>query len=244
MTIVAIVQARMASSRLPGKSLTMLAGRPLIDHVVTRVAAARRVDRVVLATSEASSDDRLARHAREVLGMAVFRGSESDVLNRVAGAAIAFGASAAVRVTGDDPLKDPGIIDRVVAAHASDPAIAYACNNNPPSFPEGLDVEVVSTEALAAADAEANDPFEREHVTPFVRNRPERFPQTNVHAGRALSHHRWTLDTSQDVQFFEAVFDLLGGEGVPPWEDVLAILERRPDIAALNAEVVRSALYR
>lgn len=241
MSVVAIIQARMGSSRLPGKSLTDICGKPLIARVAERVLAARKVDRVAVATTTAATDDPLRDYIAG-LGLPVVRGPEIDVLGRYARAAVELDARVVVRITGDDPLKAPEVIDRVVGAFLDGDPVAYACNNAPPTFPEGLDVEVMTFDALRAADAEATEASDREHVTPFLRQRPDRFPSINVAWGTDLSSHRWTLDTEDDLAFFRAVFAEMG-DGILPWRDVLKLLQDRPALRALNASVARSSLY-
>ena len=173
MRTVAIIQARMGSTRLPGKTLADLAGKPVLDWVVRAARAALGVDDVWVATSTAAADDRVAErcHAN---GVAVFRGSETDVLDRYAGAVRASGAEIVVRITADCPLLDPAVIAETVRLRSMCGA-AYASNVDPPTWPDGLDCEVVTAEALLAAAAEATRPSDREHVTTFVRNNRDRF---------------------------------------------------------------------
>lgn len=202
----AVVQARMSSGRLPGKVLAPIAGRPGILFMYERLLRARRLDGICLATSVDSSDDPLAEAARGA-GMPVFRGSLDDVLDRFVGAARLHGSEIVVRLTGDCPLIDPDLVDRVVAL-LDEEGYDYVTNGNPPSFPDGLDAEAVRREALESAGVEASFGSEREHVTLFIRNRPERFRCGNLRSPFDLSALRWTIDYQDDL---ELVRQLVGG---------------------------------
>ena len=244
MEITAIIQARMGSTRLPGKSMLPLAGIPLIQHVVQRVQAASAIHQTVVATTEAAADDPLAAFLAKI-GVPVFRGDENNVLKRYADAARYFGGHAIVRVTGDDPLKDPLVLDQVIARFIdAGGACDYVSNNNPPTFPEGMDVEIFSTEALLAIEQLATTDFEREHVTAYFYRHSDQFRCLNVANSEDLSHHRWTLDTREDLDFFQAVLkEFNHSERVPNMQDVLALLGRKPELTAINAHVRRSACY-
>jgi spore coat polysaccharide biosynthesis protein SpsF len=202
----AVVQARMSSGRLPGKVLAPIAGRPGILFMYERLLRARRLDGICLATSVDSSDDPLAEAARGA-GMPVFRGSLDDVLDRFVGAARLHGSEIVVRLTGDCPLIDPDLVDGVVAL-LDEEGYDYVSNANPPTFPDGLDAEAVRMEALESAGAEASFGSEREHVTLFIRNRPERFRCGNLRSPLDLSALRWTVDYQDDL---ELVRQLVGG---------------------------------
>lgn len=233
---VAIVQARMRSERLPGKAMVDIAGKPAIHYVLTRIAGAANVDEVWLACSEDSADDPLAAYA-EGLDTRVLRGSENDVMSRFASVAAKAGADVIVRVTGDCPFTDPAVIDRVVAAfHAGD--ADFVSNTQHRSYPDGLDVEVFSRDALDRADREATDPFLRLHVSPYLHGRlRDRLPWggfsiAQVFQDQDFSHLRWTLDEPEDLEFFRrAVPDLPAEFG---WLDVVALVTRRPDLARIN----------
>lgn len=242
---VAIVQARMGSTRLPGKVMMPLAGRPVIDHVIDRVSAAPGIDAIVLATTTRPEDDALAAHvaARPV---AVHRGSDTDVLARFDGAARMADARTVVRITADDPVKDPDVIGTVVAAFGnSDPAFDYVSNTMRPTWPEGQDTEVFSAAALYRAAAEATDPYDREHVTPYFYRNPDLFRCHSVEQALDMSSVRLTLDTPEDFLFFETLFDVLGGDGrMIRLPEILELLAARPEIVTINAAVTRSAAYR
>ena len=190
MKVVAIIQARMGSSRLPGKVLVDLCGRPVLHWVCDRVGRTAGVDRVVVATSDRAGDDRIAElcHA---LGVAVVRGSERDVLGRFRLAAEQHAADVVVRVTGDCPLLDPVVSGEVIAL-LSGSSYQYASNVHPRRFPRGLDTEAFTVGALRAAADEADHPSDREHVTPYLLTHPDRFSAGAVVADADYSQHRWT----------------------------------------------------
>lgn len=241
MNVIAIIQARMGSTRLPGKVLADLHGWPMLARVVQRAARTQNVAEVVVATSTRADDDAIERLCRR-MATPCFRGSEHDVLDRYYQAARAFRADAVVRITSDCPLIDPGLIDRVVGEFlARQPAIHYACNSMPyKTFPRGLDTETVRFDALERAWREDRDPARREHVTPYVYRHPHRF---RLHAvlGRAdYSHLRWTVDTPEDLRFVRCIYQYFG-DGLFSWEDVLAALEMHPDWQTINQDVQQKA---
>ena len=235
---VAIVQARMTSSRLPGKVLMDLAGAPMLQRVVERAQRARGVDAVVIATSDRPTDDPVAALGAS-LGVPVVRGSEHDVLSRYCEAATRSSAARVVRITADCPLLDPAVVALVIAAFAATPC-DYASNLEPPTFPDGLDVEVMSREALDRAGRDATLRSEREHVTLHIRNHPERYRMQSVRRTPDLSHLRWTVDEPADLEFARAVYAALP-EPTAGTEAVLAVLAERPDLTALNAAFPRNA---
>jgi glutamate-1-semialdehyde 2,1-aminomutase/spore coat polysaccharide biosynthesis protein SpsF len=212
-----------------------LGGRSALEHVLRRCAAIPGVDTVVCATTSASTDDPVAREA-ERLSVSVFRGSETDVLARYAGAAEAVGAQTVMRVTSDCPLIDPAVCGAVLNLVTSGKAV-YATNNMPPSWPHGLDCEAFSTEALLRANREARGADEREHVTPWLRRNPELARVNLKGPGGARAQMRWTLDYPEDFKFLTAVFARLPDKpAITGWEMVADMLERHPEITALNTE--------
>jgi spore coat polysaccharide biosynthesis protein SpsF len=237
MTVAAIVQARMTSTRLPGKVLMEAAGRAMLAHQIERVRRAGTVDLLCIATTTNAQDDPVAALA-EAEGVAVFRGSEQDVLDRFTGAAESVGADIAVRLTGDCPLTDPALVDAVVTAfRAADPPVDYATNSFPRTWPIGLDVEVASMAALRIANAEATDRYDREHVMPFLYRQPERFRVASVPAPEDLSGHRWTLDEPADFDLLRRILEALAAKPGFGWRDVIDLLETHPEWNTLNASV-------
>jgi spore coat polysaccharide biosynthesis protein SpsF len=240
MSTIGIIQARMGSTRLPGKVLENVGGRLVLARVVERARRASLLDTVVVATTTAPADDAIAEWCgRE--GVPCFRGSEDDVLDRYLGAAREFGADVVVRLTADCPLLDPGVIDLVIAAFAGEPC-DYAANILEPTYPDGLDTEVFSRAALERAAAEAGLPSEREHVTPYIRNHPELFVVRSVRGARDLSGLRWTVDERQDLDLVRSIFEALG-DGDFGLDEVLALYDARPDLHQVNAGIARNEGY-
>lgn len=235
--VLAILQARMSSSRLPGKVLAEVAGAPMILRQIERLKRARRLDRIVVATSTEAGDDVLADTLVEA-GVAVFRGALDDVLGRFIGAMDAFGpAATVVRLTADCPLADPGVIDATVACFERADA-DYASNTGEPrTFPKGLDVEVFRAAALREAAAETADPYDREHVTPFIYRRPERYALA-FHAQPTIEGDiRWTVDRPDDLEFVRAVYDALyPADPAFSSNDVRAFVRSRPDLLTLGGD--------
>jgi spore coat polysaccharide biosynthesis protein SpsF (cytidylyltransferase family) len=241
------VQARQGSTRLPGKALMEISGRPMVAHVVARIAVTPGVDQVVVATTVNAEDDALADFARAA-DIACVRGSADDVLDRFRSAVRAYPADVLVRVTADCPLLDPAVSGLVVAEYlrrARD--LDYASNVHPPTYPDGLDTEVFSRAALERAGQEAplHSSRDREHVTPYIWERPERFRLANVEHHEDLSALRWTVDDARDLEFARAVYGALAPDGTRPFGmgDVLALLRARPSLGALNAGTRRNEFF-
>jgi glutamate-1-semialdehyde 2,1-aminomutase/spore coat polysaccharide biosynthesis protein SpsF len=204
MTTAAIIQARMSSSRFPGKMLTPLRGVPLILHSLRRAQAAKRVDVVVLATSDQVDDNPLAELVAKE-GFAVHRGSLDDVLTRFAGAARAVKADVVVRITGDCPLIDPAVLDALLERFSAE-SLDYLSNISPPTYPDGLDLEVMRYDALAKVERDAQPGHHREHVTPYFRENPGIFRVANfVNPAGDQSKYRWSVDRKSDLELVEAL---------------------------------------
>lgn len=242
MTTTVVVQARMGSSRLPGKVLADLGGRPVLDLLLDRLAALPDTT-VVLATSDRDLDDPVAAHG-ERRGAAVVRGPEDDVLARFVLALDEHPADVVVRITADCPLVDPAVVAAAVAAHHETMA-DHTSNILHRTFPDGLDVEVVAAPVLRQAADEAVDPADREHVTPFVYHRPDRFRLVSVEAEPALGRERWTLDTAADLDRLRAIVADLADPVAAGWHEVLAVAGRHePEGAVDLIEGVRVAEHR
>jgi spore coat polysaccharide biosynthesis protein SpsF len=241
MSVVAVVQARIGSTRLPGKVLLDVGGASMLARTVRRLQRARLLDAVVVATSTKAEDDTVERAAREI-GVMVCRGSESDVLARYAQAAREVRAEVIVRVTSDCPLIDPDVVDFVVAAfRASCPPADYASNTQQRTYPRGLDVEVLSAAALARANRDAHTETQREHVTPYVYQNPAMFRLVSVTNDRDLGRYRFTVDTAEDLAFVRAVYARLDGDAFG-WRDVVRLLDVEPHLADINRDVVQKQL--
>lgn len=237
-----IVQARMGSTRLPGKVLAPVLGRPLLAYQLERLGRVRAVATIVVATTNLPADDVIASLC-SALGVQVFRGSEHDVLSRFAGASAEVVADIIVRSTADCPLIDPTLVDEVVALVESG-TCDYASNTLERTYPRGLDVEAMTREALGIAAAEAIPGPEQEHVTPFIYSRPERFRLCGVRAGRDLSNERWTVDTPEDFELIRRILEELYPRRPDfGWEDVVEVLDRNPEWRLLNANVEQNPVF-
>ncbi len=238
---VAIIQARMGSTRLPGKVLTELGDRPAIAWVVRAARETIGIDEVWVATSTARSDDAVAAWC-ESNDVPVHRGSEDDVLDRYAGAMQASAAEVVIRITADCPLLDPGVVAQTVRLRASTGA-DYVSNQDPPTWPDGLDCEAMTAAALATAAREATRSSDREHVTPFIRNNRARFSaETLVSPLPGLTTERWTLDTADDLAFLRAVVARLPtADRAPSHLEVLSLLDREPQLREINRRETRNA---
>lgn len=237
--ILAVLQARMSSRRLPGKVMLPLAGAPMLARQLERIERATRLDAIVVATSVSVDDDPVAALAVG-RGAGLFRGQLEDVLDRFYRAAAPYAPSHVVRLTGDCPLADPTLIDMLV-----DFALAggydYASNTLEPRWPDGLDVEIVRFDALESAWAEARRPYEREHVMPFLTTRPDRFKLGSLVTPEDLSGLRWTVDERADYTFVQRIYEALyPAKPAFTTADVLALLSKCPELAAINAGIGRN----
>jgi spore coat polysaccharide biosynthesis protein SpsF len=231
--IVAIVQARLSSSRFPSKVLAPLAGAPMIAQQLARIKQAQLIGKIIVATSDDASDYKLVEYLQSI-DVPFYRGSLNDVLARFHGAAQACNADIVLRLTGDCPLIDADVIDQLVLQF-SNGAYAYGSTASPPSYPDGLDVEIMTMAALETAYKEAQLPSEREHVTPYIRNHPERFNALNITGIHDFSHLRWTVDYPDDLQMIE---NMIAHLKVPFLEadrfDFYRIIEKNPNLKEMN----------
>jgi spore coat polysaccharide biosynthesis protein SpsF len=258
--IVAIIQARMGSTRLPGKVLLDIAGEPMLERVVARTSRAGTVDQVIVATTIDSSDDPVAAWC-EANDVFCTRGSQTDVLDRYYQAALPAKADVVVRITGDCPVIDPALIDECVETLLKK-SLDFTCNRLPPPFtrtyPIGLDTEVCTYPALEQAWNEATEPFHREHVMPYlyegvvlkvVRDHclegvsRRNFKVAQLHHTPDYGQMRWTVDTSEDLEFIRRVYARFDGKDDFSWKDVLTLVQSEPELAAINASVRHKTLY-
>lgn len=242
MNSVAIIQARMGSTRLPGKVLADINGQPMLKRLIERVRATSGIDRVVVATTTERSDDILtewcAAHA-----LPVYRGSVDDVLDRFWQCAQRHPAEYIIRVTADDPLKDPKVIAQALALCASEPDVDYASNTLQPTYPEGLDIEVVRYRTLERAAREATLPSEREHVMPYVWKHPDRFVLRGFGMRPNLSHWRLTVDKPADLELVRRIFTHFADQPLVGYQTVIAWLSKHPELLAINAGTIRHEGY-
>ncbi len=237
MKTVAIVQARMGSTRFPDKVMRPIGGTPMIGLLLERLAKSRRIYQIVLATSKNPRNEPLGRYARE-LGFAVSQGSEDDVLDRYCQAAKREGADTVVRVTGDCPLIDPLLVDAVIGKFF-DSGVDYASNTSPPTYPDGLDTEVFSYRALETAGRQAKAPGEREHVTPYIRE-SKQFTHLNYANDTDQSGERWTVDEPEDFEVIQRVFEHFHPRRDFGWLEVLALRNERPELFMANRHLMRN----
>jgi spore coat polysaccharide biosynthesis protein SpsF len=212
----------------------------MLAWVVSRTRRSSTIDEVVVATTDSPADDAIVAECT-ALGVAVFRGSENDVLDRYHRTAEAFDSDTVVRITSDCPLMDPEVVDRVVAAFTDSP-IDYASNTLARGYPRGLDVEVFSRAALEEAWNRADRPHERVHVTPFIYQNPERFKLHAVPCEEDHSDLRWTVDTIEDLEMVRGIAEALGGRGDFGWQDAVDVVRRNPRLADINRSVRQKAL--
>lgn len=234
----AVVAARMASERLPGKSMASLVGRPAFAHIVDRLRRSPYLDGIVLATTESPTDDPLRACARQV-GIPAFSGSTADVLGRTLAAAKSVGANVIVQVTGDCPLIDAAVVDRVIEAYRGAKP-DYTSNRLTPTYPNGMDTEVFATSVLEQVAGLTDDPADREHVSLYIYDHPERYRLLNVFAPpeHAWPELRLTLDTTEDLQLIRAVFEALYPKD-PAFglSEILTYLRDHPTILEYNKDV-------
>lgn len=240
MKTLVVVQARMGSSRLPGKVLLPLAGRPLLERMLERLQSAQFPFRVCVATSVAAEDDPIRELCRRA-AVPVVSGHPTDLLARHVQAGRELGADIVVKIPSDCPLIDPDVVDRVLEHYrAFGERLDFVTNLHPPSWPDGNDVEVVPMRVLETANREATRAFEREHTTPFIWERPTRFRLENVSLsdGKNLAKtHRFTIDYQEDYDFVARVYDELWRTDRPIFKlcDILALLTQKPDLMDINA---------
>ena len=235
--IIAIVQARMESTRFPGKVMHKVNGVPMIELLLARLSKASSINKIVLATYDSKKNESLVRHV-DGLGYEVFVGSKNDVLDRYYKAAKKFNATDIIRITGDCPLIDADLVDEVVNLFLSKKT-DYACNNNPPTFPDGLDVSIFTFNALEDAWNNAKNSFEREHVTPFIRN-SRKFYRENYICDEDLSSGRWTVDEPPDMEVISKVFKYFYPRLDFGYKEVNELSKTHPNIFINNQHLKRN----
>jgi spore coat polysaccharide biosynthesis protein SpsF len=241
--IVAIVQAHMGSSRLPGKVLKNIAGKTMLERVVSRTRLCNRLDEVVVATSTMPVDDAIVS-ACEQMQVPVCRGSDLDVLDRFMMTARAHQADVCVRITSDCPLIDPEVTGHIIDSFLSaEPAVDYASNKIPQSYPRGLDAEVFTIAALERAWRQATEKYERAHVTIHIYEHPDQFKLLSVVSDVDRQDWRWTVDTPEDLEFVRQVYDRLGRDGNFAWHDIVALVEKEPAFSRINQHIVQKAVH-
>ncbi len=234
--VLAIIQARTASTRLPMKVMKEISGKPMLTRVVRRVKRARRLHQVLVATSTSAHDDPI-EDLCDWEGWPCFRGKEEDVLDRYLEAAKAYGGDPIVRITSDCPLIDPALIDETIDVFQSGTWDYVSNTLEPRTFPRGLDTEVFSFAALERAWKEDKHSSWREHVTPYIYRHPEGFRLKGVVHHEDLSAMRWTVDTPEDLELVRRIYASFDGEDHFTWKEVLGLLEERPEWIDINRDV-------
>jgi spore coat polysaccharide biosynthesis protein SpsF len=240
MNIVCFVQARMGSTRLPGKVTQPILGKPMLWWVMYRLQQSQLIDQVVVATTTEPQDNNLVNLCQQH-GWAVFRGSENDVLDRYYQAARYYQADHIVRATSDCPLIDPAVMDYVIAAYLSAaPQPDYASNTLERRYPRGLDSEVFSFQVLETAWNEDESTW-REHVTPYIYHHPDRFRLLAVTNREDFSQHRWTVDTPEDMKLVQAIYNQFG-HGDFSWQQILTAFNEHPEWFTINQNIQQKQL--
>jgi len=240
--IAAIIQARTNSTRFPNKIFASIEGQPLISHIVKRLSQSKMIEKTVIATSLNDADNYIEEWCN-TNNILCFRGSEDNVLERFYQTATKFNIDIIVRITADDPFKDAEIIDEVINLLINE-KLDFCCNNNPPTFPEGLDTEVFTFDALKKAYEFAVDPFDLEHVTQYFYRNPGKFKQKNLKNIVNLSSYRWTIDEPEDLEFAKIIYSkLYKVNNYFGYREILKFIEENPNIIEINKSIKRSALY-
>lgn len=237
--VVAIIQARMGSTRLPGKVLADIGGKPMLAHLVDRIQSSLYLDEIVIATTQDASDEPVLDFCTSHQ-LPCFRGDQFDVLDRYYRTSLSHQAGIVVRLTADCPLLDGELMDQVVHAHREQ-QVDFTTNRLPPpwkrSFPIGLDIEVANFSALEKAWIQANQPYEREHVMPYLYNQPGRFKTLVLQNEPDLGNERWTVDTPSDLEMIRIVFHHFRNQPGFRWNDVKLFLEEHPEVVTINQNV-------
>lgn len=239
---VAIIQARLGSSRLPGKVLKKLGSKTVLENIIDRISRSKQIDKVVVATTDSTTDDKLAEYVSKELGYEVYRGSEDDVLSRFYHCAKENNSEIIIRVTADDPMKDHQIIDEAIDYIKEDNSLDYCSNTIKPTFPEGLDIEVFKFSALEKAFHQAKLQSEREHVTPYIWKNSDIFNIRNFTYSENISEWRWTLDNEKDYEFMKCVYKHFDGNEFS-YQDAIAFIKDNFEIQEINIDTIRNEGY-
>lgn len=237
--IVAVIQARVGSKRLPKKALKKIAGKTLIEWIKYRLSFCRQIDQVVLSTADTKENDPLAKLA-EKIGLEYYRGSENDLVSRIYETAKKFKADAIVRITGDCPLVDPGLVDEMVKIYKKkSPKIDYVANVLPPTFPDGSDIEIISTKTIERLDREVKNPLYREWITTTIMENPKKFKIHNLKNNKNLSFLRLTVDYPEDFRLAKNIFARLHKKNeVFGLKDILNLFKKEPSLIKINEKWV------
>ncbi|MGK9476879.1 cytidylyltransferase domain-containing protein [Melioribacter sp. OK-6-Me] len=243
--VCAIVQARIGSTRLPGKIFKELEGKPILWHVINRLSHSKKIKNIIVATTDLPEDDATEEFC-ENNKIDCFRGSSEDVLSRYYQAAIDYEVDTIVRVTSDCPVIDPAVIDKMISKYFllnKNGMVDYLSNTIKRTFPRGLDAEIFSFTALAEAFRCANEKYEREHVTPYIYQHPDIFKIVNYENNQDYSFHRWTVDTAEDYELIKQIYkNLYKPNKLFYFEDILKLFEEKPELIKINQKVKQKSL--
>jgi len=233
-----IAQARMTSTRLPGKVMKIVCGKPLLEHFINRLKRVKSADQIVIATTINDIDNQIVDLCKK-LDISYYRGSEEDVLGRYYEAAVEYGGDIIIRITSDCPVIDPDVVDYLIDFYMKNlKKYDYVTNTLKRTYPRGMDTEIVSFKALKEAHFNAYDPFDREHVTLFIRNRPTQYRRHNIKYSSDLSRYRLTVDTSEDMELIRRIFESLYVENPEfSMKDILSKMAANPDWIKINSYV-------
>jgi len=233
-----IVQARMTSTRLPGKVMKIVCGKPLLEHLINRLKRVKCADQIVIATTVNETEDIIVELCKK-LDISYYRGSEEDVLGRYYEAAVEYGGDVIIRITSDCPVIDPDVVSYLIDFYMRNlKKYDYVTNTLKRTYPRGMDAEIVSFKALKEAHFNAYDPLDREHVTPFIRNRPTQYHLHNIKYSSDLSRYRLTVDTSEDMELIRRIFESLYVENPEfTMKDILSKMAANPEWEYINAHV-------
>lgn len=241
--VIAIIQARLGATRLPGKVLKSLEGKPMLQQIIERISMSKYIDKIIVATTVSPNDDALADFVKNQLKLEFTRGSDDDVLDRFYQASVEFPSDYIVRITADDPLKDAEIIDECIKELLKNPDLDYCSNTIKPTYPEGLDIEVFKSSALKKAYLEASKQSEREHVTPYIWKNQGKFNIKNIEFEKDLSAWRWTVDKPQDFEFMQVIFEHFKGNNTFSYKDAIKYIENNLDLLEINSGTIRNEGY-
>ena len=239
MKIISTIEARMTSSRLPGKPMLEVSGQTMMEHLIKRLQKVKFIDAIVMATTVNKADDILANHCKD-LGVEVFRGSEDDVMGRVIGAAEMLDADIIVEITGDCPIIDPSLIEQALQIYLNN-SVDYVSNCNIRSYPDGMDVQVFSLDALKKSSNMTTNALDREHVTLHIRNNPDIFSLLNI---VAPPEQYWpdlgvTLDEEDDYRFIKAIMDNFDRDYLFSCTEIISFLKNNRDLLKINSDILR-----
>ncbi len=238
MKIVSTIEARMGSTRLPGKTMKEIVGKPMLELLIERLKRTKRIDEIVVATTT-EPEDRVIAELAERIGVKCFRGSSEDVLDRVLRAAKTYQGDIIVEMTGDCPLLDPVLVDRIINIYLEN-TYDYVSNAIKRTYPRGLDTQVFSVNVLNEVSKLTNDPADRENVSLYIYEHPERYRLYNVEAPPEYRHpgYRWTVDSKEDFQFVKEVYENLYYKN-PDFlaADIMKLLKEKPDLCEINAYI-------